>query len=68
MSRVIRFGLLLHSDEKRVLNRLAEAEGGLSQAALIRHLIRKAAHEKGLWPSAADQHSEAQAEEVRGDS
>jgi hypothetical protein len=50
MSREIRFGLLLRPDEKHALDRLAEVEGGLSKAAALRRLIRKAAHEKGLWP------------------
>ena len=64
MNRQIRFGLLLRPDEKQALNRLAEVEGGLSRAATLRRLIRKAAHEKGLWPPADQQ---PQAEEVRGD-
>lgn len=55
MTREIRFGLLLLPDEKRALTRLAEAEGGLSKAATLRRLIRKAAHEKGLWPIANQQ-------------
>lgn len=50
MTKQIRFGLLLSSDEKRALMHLAEAEGGLSQAATLRRLIRKAAYERGLWP------------------
>jgi hypothetical protein len=62
MNRQIRFGLLLRPDEKHALNRLAEAEGGLSQAATLRRLIRKAAHEKGLWP-VANQQTEAQGDE-----
>ncbi len=50
MNREIRFGLLLAPAEKYVLNRLAEAEGGLSLAALVRRLIREAAREQGFWP------------------
>ena len=50
MNRKHRFGLLLSSVEKRTLKRLAEAEGGLSQAATLRRLIREAAYERGLWP------------------
>lgn len=50
-----RFGLVLLDSEKRALERLAEAEGGLSQAALLRRLVRKAAKERGLWPVAEDQ-------------
>lgn len=33
---------------------MAEAEGGLSQSALVRRLIRNAARERGIWPP--DQH------------
>lgn len=44
-----RFGLVLLDREKRALERLAEAEGGLSQAALLRLLVRRAAKERGLW-------------------
>ena len=55
MNRQIRFGLLLRPDEKHALSRLAEVEGGLSRAATLRRLIRKAAHEKGLWPPADQQ-------------
>jgi hypothetical protein len=51
MERHHRFGLLLSSAEKQMLKRLAEAEGGLSQAATLRRLIREAARERGLWPS-----------------
>ena len=50
MTKQIRFGLLLSLTEKQVLMRLAEAEGGLSQAATLRRLIRKAAYERGFWP------------------
>ena len=50
MNRTERFGLVLNQREKEAVNRLAELEGGLSQAALLRRLIRKAAHEQGFWP------------------
>jgi hypothetical protein len=50
MNRQDRFGLLLSPAEKQMLKRLAESEGGLSQAAALRRLIREAAHERGLWP------------------
>jgi hypothetical protein len=50
MNRQQRFGLLLSPLEKRLLKRLAESEGGLSQAATLRRLIRGAAIERGLWP------------------
>lgn len=45
-----RFGLVLTAREKRVVERLAEIEGGLSQAALVRRLIRLAAKRRGMWP------------------
>jgi hypothetical protein len=43
-----RVGLILTIAEKNMLIRLTEIEGGLSQAALIRRLIRKAAIEQGI--------------------
>lgn len=49
MQKTERFGLVLTQSEKNAVTQLAEQEGGLSQAALIRCLIRKAAHERGLW-------------------
>ena len=50
MDRTERFGLVLSPVEKRVLAQLAEVDGGLSQAATIRRLIRIEARERGLWP------------------
>lgn len=50
MKRTDRFGLILSVKEKQALAKLAEAEGGLSHAALIRRLIRNAARARGLWP------------------
>lgn len=49
-----RLGLVLTSAEKTTVVEMAEAEGGLSQAALVRRLIRNAAQERGIWPP--DQH------------
>ena len=49
MQRTERLGVVLSKREKRIVLRLAEAEGGLSQAALIRRLIRQEARAKGLW-------------------
>lgn len=49
MSRPVRFGLLLNTAEKQALVRLAETEGGLSQSAMVRSLIRRAARDRGLW-------------------
>ncbi len=43
-----RFGLVLSNDEKRILSRLAKAEG-LSEAAVLRVLIRRTARKCGLW-------------------
>lgn len=50
MEKCERFGLVLTPAEKTVLGRLAENQGGLSQAALVRRLIRDAARASGLWP------------------
>jgi hypothetical protein len=50
MEKSERFGLVLSPTEKTAVLRLAEAEGGLSMAALVRRLIREAAREHGLWP------------------
>ena len=50
MLRTERFGLVLSPTEKEAVIRLAELEGGLSRAALVRSLIRRAASEQGLWP------------------
>lgn len=48
MKRLTRFGFVLQDREKMLLEQLAHIEGGLSQAALVRRLIRKAAIEHGL--------------------
>ena len=48
MNRRMRFGFVLTEEEKRALCSLAEVEGGLSEAAMLRRLIRRAAQEKGL--------------------
>lgn len=49
MQRTERLGVVLSEREKTAVVKLAEVEGGLSQAALIRRLIRQAARTKGLW-------------------
>lgn len=54
MKRTHRFGLALDSAERGVLDRLAEAEGGLSMAAIVRRLIRHVARDHGLWPADRD--------------
>lgn len=51
MQRTERFSLVLSPKEKKAVSKLAEREGGLSQAALVRILIHRAAHEHGLWAS-----------------
>ena len=50
MERSVRFCLLLTCQERRSLKQLAEREGGLSQAAMVRHLVRSKARSLGLWP------------------
>lgn len=50
MQKTERLGLVLTPTEKATVVQLAEAEGGLSLAALVRRLIREAACERGLWP------------------
>lgn len=49
MQRNVRFGLILSSLERQAVERLAEMEGGLSKAAIVRRLIREAAKQRGLW-------------------
>lgn len=51
MRKTERLGLTLNKTEKLIVKRLAEAEGGLSQVAYIRRLIRSAAEEWGFWPT-----------------
>ncbi len=48
MNRKVRFGFVLTENEKQALTKLAEAEGGLSEAATLRRLIRRAAKEQEL--------------------
>ena len=62
MLRTERFGLVFSPAEKRTLERLAEAEGGLSQAAILRCLLRRAAHEHGLWPPPTDEQRQPERE------
>jgi len=62
MLRTERFALVFSPAEKRTLERLAEAEGGLSQAAILRCLLRRAAREHGLWPPPADDQAHADRE------
>jgi hypothetical protein len=50
MSKSKRLGLLVTPKEKDAIVQLAELRGGLSQAALIRCLIREEAKLRGIWP------------------
>ena len=50
MNKMERFGFLLTKDEKQMMAILAEIEGGLSQAALIRRLVREAAQKHNILP------------------
>jgi hypothetical protein len=49
MNKSQRFGLVLTPRERETLKELAEAAGGLSQAAALRCLIRREAQRRGLW-------------------
>ena len=74
MVKIQRFGFWLTIDEKILISQLAQLEGGLSQAALIRRLIHQAALEHGLSElnpntdlqakSAANDHLDRDAESV----
>ena len=50
MFKTKRLALVLTPAEKTAVVKMAEVEGGLSQAALVRRLIRNAAQEHGIWP------------------
>jgi len=50
MRKSERLGFVLSRREKSALRYLAEMEGGLSQSALLRRLIRAEAQRRGLWP------------------
>jgi hypothetical protein len=50
MERTERFTLTMSQAEKSALVCLAERQGGLSQAATVRWLVRRAARRLGLWP------------------
>lgn len=67
MPKTERLGVLVTPLEKAAVQKLAEAEGGLSQAALIRRLIRREARRQGLWPTAkrAVELSEASQQDAR---
>ena len=44
-----RISLVMLDSDKQALERLAEAEGGLSQAPLLRRLVRNEAKKGRLW-------------------
>jgi hypothetical protein len=48
MEKTERFGFWLTLEEKSLIIKLAEMEGGLSLAALIRRLVREAAQKHGI--------------------
>jgi len=54
-----RLGLVLTATEKDLLRKLADAEGGLSQAATVRRLLHVEAERRGLWPAPQGQPSQA---------
>lgn len=51
MFKTERIGLVLTPLDKEAVHRLADAEGGLSAAAMVRRLIRQEAQRRGLWPA-----------------
>lgn len=65
MYRTERLALVLTPAEKTVVKEMAEAEGGLSQAALVRRLIRNAAQECGIWPPDKKRIAARQTKEVQ---
>ena len=67
MFKTKRLALVLTPAEKTAVVEMAEAEGGLSQSALVRRLIRNAARERGMWPPAKLRRIGQQIQEVRRD-
>jgi hypothetical protein len=65
MKRKMRFGFVLCPAEKQALARLAEAQGGLSSADVLRRLIRREAQQLGFWPPSDS--GQQPKEEVRHD-
>jgi hypothetical protein len=66
MKRDADMRLVMTQTEKAALVKLAEVEGGLSQAAVVRRLIRAAARERGVWPLPAAGSTPSAADRVRG--
>jgi hypothetical protein len=50
MTRTEQVYLRASEAEKEAVRLLAQAEGGLTEAALVRRLIRMEAQRRGLWP------------------
>ena len=65
MYRTKRLALVLTPAEKTAVVQMAEAEGGLSQSALVRRLIRNAAREQGIWPPDKPRHTIQHIREVQ---
>ena len=65
MYRTKRLALVLTPAEKSAVVELAEAEGGLSQSALVRWLIRNAARKQGIWPPDKLRHASQHIREVQ---
>ena len=65
MYKTKRLGLVLTLAEKMAVVQMADAEGGLSQSALVRRLIRIAAREQGIWPPNKPRHTIQHIREVQ---
>lgn len=65
MQKTERLAVVLSPAEKSAVVEMAEAEGGLTQAALVRRLIRDAARQRGLWPPAPPRRFGEKAQEVQ---
>jgi hypothetical protein len=66
MHKTKRLSFMLTPMEKTVIEQLADAEGGLSQSALIRRLIRNAAREHDIWPPDKHGRIAQKVQEVQG--
>ena len=65
MYRTKRLALVLTPAEKAAVVQMAESEGGLSQSALVRRLIRNAARAQGIWPPEQKRHTIMRIEELQ---
>ena len=50
----VRFAFMLTHSERLALSKIADIEGGLSDAAVLRRLIRRAASDYGVWSTHDD--------------